>query len=54
MLSHGYLFGKHKLLKDPIRNEVFIEKNNIFIIMNNQLLHSYTELKTIADELNGR
>jgi len=48
---YGYLFGKIKLIKDLHHDEVFIEKNSMVIIRNNQWLLTDAELIAIANEL---
>ena len=48
---YGYLFGKLTLIKDPHRDEVFIEKTNVVIIENNRWLYDTKELLAIANEI---
>lgn len=51
MKCYGYLFGFIRLIKDIHHDEVFIERNNVVIIRNNQFLYDYDELVAIAREL---
>ena len=51
MKCYGYLFGFIRLVKDTHRDEVFIERNNVVVIRNNQWLYSFNELVAIAREL---
>lgn len=51
MKCYGHLFGFIRLIKDIHHDEVFIERNNVVIIRNNQFLYDYDELVAIAREL---
>lgn len=51
MKCYGYLFGFIELKKDTHHDEVFIERNGVVIIRNNQWLLTPKELREIGREL---
>lgn len=50
---YGYLLGELRLLKDPHRDEVFIEETGLIIIENNRWRYTHKQMIAIAREIMG-